>query len=58
MAPASVSPPPPDRSETRETCGALGVERQVKDDGRSLILYTWRPRADAEAIAGRERAET
>jgi hypothetical protein len=63
MAPASISPPPSDRSEgkaqdERETYGALGVERHAKDDGRSLILYTQRTSADAETITGRERAGT
>jgi hypothetical protein len=58
---SEVGPRPPDKRtarDERETYGALAVERQAKDDGRSLILYTRLTGADAEASTGRERAGT
>jgi hypothetical protein len=50
-APPSGDPPPPtprpsdpsqrDRhARVQERCGPVAIERHVKDDGRSLLLYT------------------
>lgn len=56
MTSASESPPPPPdepASEGREQTereqmdgGPLEIERYVKDDGRSLLLYAHRERRD------------
>jgi hypothetical protein len=55
MAPASASPQPPSgrpdtgdrgKPESDATYGPLSLERQIKQDGRALILYARRESSD------------
>jgi hypothetical protein len=56
MALTPADPPPSKRRDRQgvgeeksagEMYGVLAIERHAKDDGRSLILYTRRPREQA-----------
>jgi hypothetical protein len=57
MAPASANPPPSEHAGNGETYGPLAIERDVKEDGRSLLVYTRRRGADPPSIASPEHDE-
>ena len=57
MTPASANSTPSGRAGDREAYGPLEIEREVKDDGRSLILYTNRKGVDTKLYARREEAD-
>jgi hypothetical protein len=58
MAPASANPTLSDRAGDREVYGPLEIEREVKDDDRSLILYTHREGVDTKLYTHREGVDT